>query len=463
MRTNTFFHGDCLEGMKELPDSSVDLIVADPPYMDVKMDQEWDRQWKTRDDYLVWIGELCKTWMRVLKPNGSLYVFASPQMAAHVEVTIGKVLNVLNRIRWLKEAGWHRKAVKEELRSYLSPWEEIVFAEHPAASIDYETGCDGIVASVFESIRQYLSKERDRAGWTTRRVAEEFQKKTGSRTVTGMAGHWFEKVQWTLPTEENYQWLRQLFNKEGDYEYLRRDYEDLRRDYEYLRRPFSVSSDIPYTDVWDFPTVQAYNDKHVCEKPKELLKHIVTVSSRDGATVLDPFMGSGALGVVCKQTGRNYIGMETDASYFKRAKRRVESVKGTPGSFELGVIAMSKRLSEAQLANMSLLDASKWLVDDPAWTAENALSMLHELVEHRALLKNLDPTSLEKPPSLCWQQQSQNLWVFGEMVRGVVRQEKGRVFSELRRWYAKVVGGEQCAFDSLGEGVSAVETILGVK
>ena len=42
-------------------------------------------------------------------------------------------------------------------------------------------------------IRAYLAAERDRAGFTTRRVAEAFQVKSSSRTVTGMAGHWFEE------------------------------------------------------------------------------------------------------------------------------------------------------------------------------------------------------------------------------------------------------------------------------
>ena len=83
-----------------------------------------------------------------------------------------------------------------------------------------------------------------------------------------MAGHWFERVQWTLPTAENYEWLRGLFSAEylrREYEDLRREYEDLRREYEGLRRPFSVTARDQYSDVWEFDPVQGYPGKHPCE------------------------------------------------------------------------------------------------------------------------------------------------------------------------------------------------------
>jgi adenine-specific DNA-methyltransferase len=113
---------------------------------------------------------------------------------------------------------------------------------------------------VFEPIRAYLDSERDKAGFTIREVAENFQRKTGSRTVTGMAGHWFTSVQWVLPTEENYLWLRNLFGVES----LRLEYESLRLEYESLRRPFNVTADVPYTDVWTFPTVQQKSWESPC-------------------------------------------------------------------------------------------------------------------------------------------------------------------------------------------------------
>jgi adenine-specific DNA-methyltransferase len=324
--------GDCLELMRALPDNSVDLIATDPPYFKVK-GEAWDNQWSTPAQFLAWMDLLAEQWQRVLKPNGSLYVFASPRMSARVEVLLDTRFNVLNRVRWVKEAGWHKRADKEAQRSFSSPWEECVFAEHKGADnmakgeAGYAAKCDELCGFIFEPLRAYLASERDRAGFTTRKVAEAFQRKSGSRTVTGMAGHWLERVQWTLPTEENYLWLRALFG-EGflarEYEDLRREYEDLRREYEDLRRPFNVTADVPYTDVWTFPTVSAHKrGKHPCEKPAAMMEHIIMASSRPGTVVLDCFMGSGATGEAAVKLGRCFIGMEMGKEYFAGACARI--------------------------------------------------------------------------------------------------------------------------------------------
>ena len=327
---------DCLDHMRSMPDNAVDAVVTDPPYFRVK-GEAWDRQWKDRAAFLSWMGELCAEWQRVLRPNGSLWVFASPQMAAGVECKIGEFFKIVNSVVWKKPAFSTKAEMfrKEDLRSFFPASERIVFAEHHGADniakgeAGYIRKCDELRGFVFEPLRAYLAGERDRAGWTTRRVAEEYQKKTGSRTVTGMAGHWFEQVQWVLPTAENYQWLRDLFNNGGgeylrrDYEDLRRDYEDLRRDYEDLRRPFAVTAEDQYTDGWEFQTVPASPGKHVCEKPLPLMRHIIKASTKPGAVVLDCFAGSGSTGCAAVELGRDFIGIERDELWAQRARARI--------------------------------------------------------------------------------------------------------------------------------------------
>ncbi len=338
-------HGEALDVMRGMADNSVDAVVTDPPYFKVK-GEAWDHQWDKPAQFIEWMGQLAEQWQRILKPNGSLYVFASPKMAARVEVEIAERFEVLNRIRWTKGEGWHQKAEKEALRSYLSPWEEVIFAEHynsdsiAKGEAGYAAKCDELRGFVFEPLRAYLAAERDRAGFTTRMVAEAYQKVTGSRTVTGMAGHWFERVQWSLPTAKNYEWLRDLFTAQGgdylrreyedlrrEYEDLRREYEDLRKEYEELRRPFNVTADVPYTDVWTFPTVQAYQGKHVCEKPLAMMEHIIKASTRPGAIVLDCFAGSAATGHACLLNGRKFIGIELSKQWTDRGRFRLAAVR----------------------------------------------------------------------------------------------------------------------------------------
>ena len=317
--------GDCLAILPTLPDNSVDLILTDPPYYKVKGDA-WDRQWATATEYLAWLDKVLVEFARVLRPNGSLYLFASPQMAARVECLIGTRFAVINRITWRKDAGFHKTSHKEGLRSFFPASEAIIFAEHLGADniakgeAGYGAKCDELRGFIFEPLRKYLDDERERAGLSVRAVAEAFRLKSGSRTVTGMAGHWFSQVQWALPTEENYLWLRDLFGPE----YLTRPHSDLRKEYESLRRPFQVTADVPYTDVWDFPTVAHHKGKHPCEKPQDLLRHIITASSRPDAVVLDAFMGSGSTGKAALALGRSFIGIELDPTWVAKVTTELE-------------------------------------------------------------------------------------------------------------------------------------------
>ena len=310
--------GDCLEVMRTMPDASVDAVVTDPPYYRVK-DEDWDRQWDDPAAFLAWLDQVAEQWQRVLKPNGSLYCFASPQMAARVEVMLGQRFQVLNSIRWTKAQGWHEKAEKEALRSYLSPWEAVIFAEQFGANESALHGsgwadqCAELCAGVFEPLRQYLLQERDKAGITNRQVDE-------CLGTSNMAKHYFGASQWALPTEDAYDKMRQLFNSGPSIQYLRRNYED-------LRRPFSVTRFDPFTDVWAFGTVKSRPGKHPCEKPQGLLRHIIKSSTRPGAVVLDSFAGSGATGQACLALGREFIGIERCPHWHRVASQSLQFVQ----------------------------------------------------------------------------------------------------------------------------------------
>lgn len=333
--------GDCLDVLPTLPDNSVDLILTDPPYFKVKGDA-WDRQWETSALFLKWLDRVLEQFARVLRPNGSLYVFASPKMAARVEVLVGERFEVLSHIVWRKPFSRANQTEKEALRAPFPASERLIFAEHRGSDniakgeAGYEAKCDQLRGFLFEPLRKYLDDEREKAGISVREVAEAFQRKTGSRTVTGMAGHWFGAVQWALPTLENYQWLRTVLGGvflPRRYEELRAQYEELRtvfdverQQYEELRRPFFVTADVPYTDVWDFPTVSHYPGKHPCEKPQDLLRHVIAASSRPGAVVLDAFLGSGAVCEAALALGRRCVGIELSEEWAERARRRCASV-----------------------------------------------------------------------------------------------------------------------------------------
>ena len=62
---------------------------------------------------------------------------------------------------------------------------------------------------------------------------------------------------------------------------------------------------------------------HPTQKPVDLLEYLIKTYTNEGETVLDFTMGSGSTGAACKNTGRNFIGIELDPEYFKIAEKRI--------------------------------------------------------------------------------------------------------------------------------------------
>lgn len=70
---NTIYNEDCINFMKKLPNESIDLIIADPPYFEIC--GEFDFIWKSLDDYLNWSKEWILQCYNILKPSGSIYIW----------------------------------------------------------------------------------------------------------------------------------------------------------------------------------------------------------------------------------------------------------------------------------------------------------------------------------------------------------------------------------------------------
>ena len=75
---------------------------------------------------------------------------------------------------------------------------------------------------------------------------------------------------------------------------------------------------------------------HPTVKPLKLMTYLITIGSRPGDTILDPFMGSGTTGVATKILHRNFIGFEIEGKYFEIAQQRIENkiAKGSITEFE---------------------------------------------------------------------------------------------------------------------------------
>ena len=76
-------------------------------------------------------------------------------------------------------------------------------------------------------------------------------------------------------------------------------------------------------DVFKYKVVKAKEKDHPAQKPIDLHKHILQNIIGEDRVVLDPFMGTGSIGLACKELGCDYIGMELEPEYFDKAKEKL--------------------------------------------------------------------------------------------------------------------------------------------
>ena len=81
-------------------------------------------------------------------------------------------------------------------------------------------------------------------------------------------------------------------------------------------------------DVWDICNVKNNHPEktsHPCQFPEKIPSTLIKALTNELSIVMDPFMGSGTTGAVCKTLNRRFIGIELDAHYFEIAKNRIEA------------------------------------------------------------------------------------------------------------------------------------------
>jgi len=91
------YNRDCIEGMKELENESIDIIICDPPY-NIGKDFGNDSDKQEMNEYLVWCDKWIQECIRILKPSGTLYIYGFSEILAFIRVRIS--INV----RWII---WH--------------------------------------------------------------------------------------------------------------------------------------------------------------------------------------------------------------------------------------------------------------------------------------------------------------------------------------------------------------------
>lgn len=270
------------------------MEILDPPYYKA-INEDWDKQWKTEQEYLEWSEQYIKECVRTLKYTGSLYIYGNFDILTKIKVLI------LDKLMVFRQAICLDKGIKsiagrtsDKLKMFPTASEYLLFY--------VKQGEDFCI----ENQRKYLYDE-----WKKSKLSIAQIKKLCFFTGN-MPYHWFavalnsgKKSQWQLPTKENYLKLQSTG-------YWQKPYEELLDEFNNKRFTFNLPTGI--TDVWDF-TPDKIRYGHKTQKPMDITERIIKASSSQNDLIYIPFAGSGSEIIGCIKNHRNYIATETSKEY----------------------------------------------------------------------------------------------------------------------------------------------------
>ena len=261
--TDKVLQGDCLELFRQIPNNSVDMTFADPPF-NLKKKYHSTRDSLELEEYLLW----CEKWIselaRVTKETGSIFVHNIPKWLTYYTGFLNKLADFKHWIAW--------EAPTAPMGKTLQPahYGILFYAKDVKQHKFYEI--------------RYPHKRCRRCS------------------------------------------------------YLHKDYGGKKG----LLHPFGPLVPDTWTDIHRIKH-KKYRDPHPCQLPIHLLERIILMSTDEGDTVLDPFLGTGTTAVAAKRLGRHFVGFELDEVYATIAH---EKVKQHASNSRIGNVWVSVHLDE---------------------------------------------------------------------------------------------------------------------
>ena len=299
-------YGDCLERMKEIPDGSVDMVLADPPYGTMKGLDGVDHglAGKTGWDVAIAPADFLEHCNRVLRVNGALVLFSQEPYTSRLITEAHSNIPFSYRMVWLKDHFANALIAKKAPVSYFE--DVLVFfkkydtlAQHPLR--DYAMRVLAHCGGSLKAINAALGHRR----------AEHF--------------FYIESTQFGICTESTYRELCALYGIQG-LEWFK-PYAEL----EDINRRFNRRFNLPTGEKYKSNVLRYkkdYDGFHPTQKPVALLADLIETYTNEGETVLDFATGSGSTLVAAVNTNRHYIGFELDPGYFDIACQRLDEVEG---------------------------------------------------------------------------------------------------------------------------------------
>ena len=334
MSTQRIIQGDCLEGLRTLPDASVHCCVTSPPYWGLR-DYGHDGQIglePTPEAYVARMVEVFREVRRVLRDDGTCWVnlgdsYASGggQASPHRDSCggIGKKGTRGQQPYHLAGGGFERPtsiagAIKPKDLVGI-PWrvafalqadgwwlrQDIIWHKPNPMPESVRDRCTKAHEYVF------LLTKSERYFYDAAEIAEKAKDPDGFK----YEGNWDEMRKHVEPS------LRvqsgNCRTENGTVPHFAAGHGDKRN-----RR-----------SVWTV-TTKPYSGAHFAVMPPDLVEPCIKAGCPEGGTVLDPFAGSGTTLAVAAELGRNAIGCELNPEYIALAERRIKEARSGVALFE---------------------------------------------------------------------------------------------------------------------------------
>lgn len=297
--------GDCLEMLKMVPESSVDLVYLDPPFFTGNTQRlttrnrteqfEFSDVWRSANDYAHFLYQRMCEMKRVLKTTGSIF-FHCDRNASHIARFL--MDDIFGEEMFRSEIIWHYRRWSSGERGLLPTHQNILFY---TKSHDYKFNVVFVPYSPATNVDQILQK----------RSRDEYNKSVYARDEQGAT----------------------IFNgnKKG----------------------------VPLGDVWDIPYLNPKAKERVgypTQKPVLLLERIIQLATDENDVVLDPFCGSGTTLIAAQMLNRNCIGIDSSPDAIRITHERLRSPLRSRSCFMEAGREAYENADKYALAHLSGLD-----------------------------------------------------------------------------------------------------------
>lgn len=291
LKTDIIYNEDCITGLARIPDESIDAILTDPPYKYLKgqkLEVDFDEE--------AFFSEV----VRVLKPKGFIVCFGRGTSFYRWNTMMAD-----KGLEFKEEIVWD----KCYITSPLLPINRL----HETASIHTKKG-----GAIFKSTVPYLDQRKyefDKLVNDVKRLRVVLNNPKELKEVQDYLGKGVRRFSGKQATKFE-------VSVSGSIKSLSRCVSVANS----MRVGMAERSIIK-------ELTNRFDAKHPTQKPVRLFERLLNLVCKEGAVVLDPFIGSGTTALACINTKRHYIGYEIDEEYYGVCMDRINEALSKPSLF----------------------------------------------------------------------------------------------------------------------------------